>query len=88
MSNVINKTVTGSFRSNKASTPVNAFTGKHTSKLVLQFLVSTEKEADLSSTSPNITSYPIKKIKNYKQMFSKKKEKITWDVGVATNVAE
>ena len=47
----INKTaVTGSFRSNKASTPVNTFTSKpeYASELVPQFLVSTEKVADLS----------------------------------------
>ena len=56
--NEINKTVTGSFRSNKASTPVNTFTSKHTGKLVLQFFVSTEKVADLSSAGSNITSYP------------------------------
>ena len=60
----INKTVTGSFRSNKASTPVNTFTSKHTSKLVLQFLVSTEKVADLSSTGPDITSYPTQERNN------------------------
>ena len=52
----INKTVTGSFRSNKASTPINTFTSKHTRKLVLQFLVSTEKITDLSSAGSNITS--------------------------------
>ena len=53
----INKSVTSSFGSNKASTPVNTFTSKHTSKLVLQFLVSTEKITDFSSARPNITSY-------------------------------
>ena len=52
------KTVTGSFRSDKASTPVNGFTSKYTSKLVLQFFVGAEKVANLSSTGPNITSYP------------------------------
>ena len=84
----INKTVTGSFRSDKASTPVNTLTGKHTSKLVLQFLVGTEKVADLSSTGPNITSYPSHKKKSLTKMFSQEKKGSTWDIRVATNMAE
>ena len=70
----VNKTVAGSFRSNEASTPVNTFTSKHTSKLVSELLVSTEKVADLSSASPDITSCSKKKKKSQKGEKKKKKK--------------
>jgi len=53
---VVDSSVTSSFRSNLGSTEVESLTGKDTSELVSHLLVGTEEETDFSSSNSDISS--------------------------------
>ena len=54
MLDVVDDTVSSSFGSDEASTPVKTLTSKHTGKLIPELLVCTKEETNLASTGTNI----------------------------------
>lgn len=56
MLNIINETIASSLRSDETSTPGQSLSSQYANVFVPEFLVSSEQEADLASTSANVTS--------------------------------
>ncbi len=54
MLDVVDDTVTSSFGSDEASTPVEALSSEHTGELIPELLVCTKEETNLASTGTNI----------------------------------
>jgi len=53
---IVDQTVASSLRTDETSTPGEALSGEHTSKLIPELLVGTEEETNFTSSSTNITS--------------------------------
>jgi len=53
--NIIDKTITGGFRTDVGTTPMEALSGEHSSKLIPQFLVSAKEISDLTGASTDVT---------------------------------
>lgn len=54
MLDVVDETVTSSLRADEGSTPGEAFSGKHTSELVLESAIGTEEESNLAGASSDV----------------------------------
>jgi hypothetical protein len=54
---VVDDTVASGLWTDEGTTPVEALSGEHTSELIPEFLVGTEKITNLASTGTNITGY-------------------------------